>query len=81
MTFLIHPQHGATNAGGADIEPMKKAGWLVSNPAYWLSLKGKEFKAPKDESDTGEVATIEEQHDRIFKDAPKNKGGRPRKVV
>jgi hypothetical protein len=71
MAFLIHPEHGATNAGDADLPSLIKAGWLVSNHAYWLSLKGKEFKAPKDEHDTG----FEEET------PVKNKGGRPRKVV
>lgn len=74
MTFLIHPEHGATHAGDADLAAMKKAGWIESTPEYWLSLKGKEFKAPN---------SVEEQHAQILKDAPpvKNKGGRPRKVI
>lgn len=85
MTFLIHPEHGATNAPESEVEELKKQGWHVSNHAYWLSLKGKPFVAPKDACDTGGGGKTAEPPkapaaESAGEPAPKRKGGRPPKA-
>lgn len=39
MTFLVHPEHGATNVSPAEVEAHEKLGWVVSTPEAWMALK------------------------------------------
>lgn len=39
MTFLVHPEHGATNVSPAEVEEHEKNGWKVSTPEEWMAKK------------------------------------------
>lgn len=50
MTFLVHPEHGATNVSEAEVEQHKKHGWIVSTPEEWLAKKYKKEVDPVEEA-------------------------------
>lgn len=68
MTFMTHPEHGATNT--AEVAAHEALGWKVSTNAEWLALAGKAECAP-------EAAAIETQ---IVQDAPKKRGPKPKGI-
>lgn len=39
MTFMTHPEHGATNT--QDVEAHEKNGWKVSTHEEWLGAKAR----------------------------------------
>lgn len=42
MTFMVHPEHGATNVSQAEVQEHEKRGWVVSTPEEWLAKKYKQ---------------------------------------
>lgn len=90
---LVHPDHGTHFAyDKGELERLKKAGWTV-RPDDWKAQKqaadkARRLEAAKAEQErlAAEVAALEAAEDQPEPAveevaAPKNKGGRPRKVA
>jgi hypothetical protein len=50
MTFMVHPEHGATNVSPAEVEAHEKNGWVVSTHEEWMALKSP--KTPVEQPET-----------------------------
>jgi hypothetical protein len=46
MTFMVHPEHGATNVSDAEVPAMEKRGWVVSTHEAEMARMGKGVPPP-----------------------------------
>jgi len=46
MTFLTHPEHGATNVRPGEVPDLEKQGWTVTTPEAWMAAKHAPKQAP-----------------------------------